>query len=131
MDAHSNPVSRPDSLDKKSRDSKWVLAGGFIGAILASTCCLGPLLLIIFGASGAWIGNLTAMKAYQPYFVGIALMFLAIGFWQLYKPVRVDCDDDKLCARPKVLTLQRSLLWVATVLVALATTIDWWAPLFY
>jgi len=35
-----------------------VLAAGGIAAILASTCCLGPLVLVLLGFSGAWIGNL-------------------------------------------------------------------------
>ncbi|MFX5506321.1 mercuric transporter MerT family protein, partial [Acinetobacter baumannii] len=42
-----------------------LFAGG-IAAILASTCCLGPLLLIALGFSGAWIGNLTALEPYRP-----------------------------------------------------------------
>ncbi|MBI4487071.1 MAG: hypothetical protein HY655_13765, partial [Acidobacteria bacterium] len=35
---------------------------GGLAAILASTCCLGPLVLLMLGFSGAWIGNLTALE---------------------------------------------------------------------
>ena len=34
-------------------------------AILASACCLGPLLLVLFGVMGAWIGNLTRLEPYR------------------------------------------------------------------
>jgi len=38
-----------------------LLAGG-LAALLASVCCIGPLLLIMLGVNGAWIGNLTALE---------------------------------------------------------------------
>lgn len=52
-----------------------LLTGGLAG-VLASACCLGPLVLITLGASGAWIGNLTALEPYRLGFIaaaGIAL----------------------------------------------------------
>jgi mercuric ion transport protein len=52
-----------------------LLTGG-LAAILASTCCLGPLVLITLGVSGAWISNLTLLQPYQPYFIGAALVAL-------------------------------------------------------
>jgi len=45
-----------------------LLTGG-LAAILASTCCLGPLVLITLGVSGAWISNLTLLEPYQPLFI--------------------------------------------------------------
>jgi hypothetical protein len=39
------------------------LAAGGIAAILASTCCLGPLVPVALGFSGAWIGNLVLLEA--------------------------------------------------------------------
>ena len=42
--------------------------GSVIGAILAMSCCVMPLLFVTLGISGAWIGNLTALEPYKPYF---------------------------------------------------------------
>src|SRR5215467_13430664 len=36
-------------------------AGGILGALAASSCCIVPLALFTLGTSGAWIGNLTAL----------------------------------------------------------------------
>jgi len=47
-------------------NGRGALAAGGLAAILASTCCLGPLVLITLGFSGAWIGNLTALEPYRP-----------------------------------------------------------------
>ncbi len=116
------------SLSLKSR---FAAAGSLIAAVLASTCCIGPLLLVTLGVSGAWIGNLTVLEPYQPIFVLVTFVFLAFGFWQVYfRPARA-CKDDEACASPISGRLVKAALWVATVLVALAITIDYWAPLFY
>jgi len=54
-----------------------VFAGG-LAAILASTCCLGPLTLVALGFNGAWIGNLTALEPYRPIFIGLALVAISL-----------------------------------------------------
>ncbi|HNP35408.1 MAG TPA: mercuric transporter MerT family protein [Woeseiaceae bacterium] len=41
---------------------KWI---GLVTRLLPyATCCIVPLVLITLGASGAWIGSLTALKDY-------------------------------------------------------------------
>jgi len=54
----------------KDRDAKKRIAatGSVIGAILASSCCIVPLVLVTLGASGAWIGNLTVLESYKSLF---------------------------------------------------------------
>ena len=39
------------------QNGRGALFAGGLAAILASTCCLGPLVLVALGFSGAWIGN--------------------------------------------------------------------------
>ena len=113
-------------------DRKRSLAatGSVIGAVLASSCCIGPLVLITLGASGVWIGNLTALKAYQPLFVGLTVAFLGYGFWRVYGTSNQACDDES-CATPRSDRIVKVTLWTATVLVIAALTTDLWAPLFY
>ena len=53
--------------------------GGILGAIAASSCCIAPLVLFSLGISGAWIGNLTALAPYQPYFIAATLACLGYG----------------------------------------------------
>lgn len=113
------------------RRNGWLAAGGVIGAIVASSCCIVPLLLVTAGVSGAWIGSLTALEPYKPWFVAVTLVFIGLGFWQVYFRARPACAEDSYCARPQSSLITQSLLWIATALVALALTIDWWAPLFY
>ena len=106
-------------------------AGGMLGALLVSSCCIAPLLFVFLGISGAWISNLTALEPYKPWFAAVALAFIGLGFWQVYFRARPDCAEDSYCARPRSAMLIKTILWIATLLVAVALTTDWWAPYFY
>lgn len=114
-----------------NRRDRWFAAGGLAGAALAASCCIAPLVLILLGVSGAWIGALTALEPYKPWFVGAALIFLTLGFGRVYfGPDRV-CEEDAACACRGSSQLTKGALWSALVLVGLAMTIEWWAPVFY
>lgn len=109
----------------------WFAAGGVIGAVLASSCCIAPLVLLTLGVSGAWIGNLTALEPYKPAFLGVALVFIGLGIRQVYFKPKPACEDGSYCARPESAIVTKTALWVATLLVVFAASIDWWAPRFY
>tara|TARA_R110001592_G_scaffold326841_1_gene607810 strand:- start:10960 stop:11337 length:378 start_codon:yes stop_codon:yes gene_type:complete len=114
----------------KSR-SKWLAAAGVSGALIASSCCVVPLLLVTLGISGAWIGNLTALEPYKPFFLSITVLLLGFGFWYVYFKPKKECEEGSYCARPSSARITKSALWIATVLVLLSATVDYWAPLFY
>ena len=112
-------------------NGRGALAAGGLAAILASTCCLAPLLFVTLGISGAWIGNLTVLEPYKPYFAGIALVFIGLGFRQVYFKARPACVDGSYCARPQSTVFTETVLWLSSVVVLLALTIGWWAPFLY
>lgn len=124
-------VVAPGAPAQPDRAKGWFAAGGIIGAILASTCCIVPLAFVMLGISGAWIGSLTALEPYKPAFAGVALVFIGLGFRQAYFKAKPACLDGSYCARPESSLITKSALWLSTALVVLALTIDWWAPLFY
>ena len=128
-----NDIKSDDLLSDDGKQTKRGLlaTGGVVGAILASACCVAPLLLLMLGVSGAWIGNLTALEPYKPLFATVALIFIGLGFWQVYFKTKPACDDGSYCARPESALITKAVLWFSTVLVGLALTINWWAPLFY
>ena len=88
----------------------------------------------MLGVSGAWIGNLTALEPYKPLFATVALIFIGMGFWLVYFKTKPACDDGSYCARPESALITKAALVIETstaLLVGLALTINWWAPLFY
>ncbi|MEX2648184.1 MAG: mercuric transporter MerT family protein [Alphaproteobacteria bacterium] len=122
-----------NSVETSSSDRRkgWLAAGGVIGAILASACCIVPLALVTLGISGAWIVNLTALEPYKPYVATVTLGLIGLGFWHVYFKPQPVCEDGSYCARQESSRLTKTALWLATVVVLLAITINFWAPLFY
>ena len=43
-------------------------AGGILGAVAASSCCLLPLTFAAAGVGGAWLGTLIALRLISPSF---------------------------------------------------------------
>ena len=125
------PARTPAVPDKAAtgRTQKLVAAGGVLGAIAASSCCIAPLVLFSLGISGAWIGNLTALAPYQPYFIAATLACLGYGYWLVYRTSRVACAEGAVCSRPLPNRLVMFGLILATVLVAGALAFDLLAPL--
>ena len=68
----------------------------------ASVCCVGPLVLLMLGIGGAWIGNLTAFEPYRPLFIGLTLLFLGLAVRRLYR-VPQSCAPGATCADPQAL----------------------------
>ncbi|TAM00969.1 MAG: mercuric ion transporter MerT [Paraburkholderia sp.] len=114
----------------ESKDSRKVLAAGGVAAILASTCCLGPLVLVALGFSGAWIGNLTVLEPYRPVFIGVALVALFFAWRRIYRPAHA-CKPGEVCAIPQVRTTYKLIFWVVAALVVIALTFPYVAPFFY
>jgi len=110
------------------RGAGWLALGGIAGAVAASSCCIVPLLFFSLGASGAWVGNLSAMAAYQPYFIPPTLGFLAIGFYLVYRRPKAVCVDEAACARPLPNRLVKAGLWGATALTSAALAFPYVGP---
>jgi mercuric ion transport protein len=109
---------------------KGFLVAGILAAIGASACCVGPLVLLALGISGAWIGSLTALEPYRPILIGLALFFLGLAFYRLYFSRRV-CAPGSACASPRTLKHQRVAFWIVTGLVLGLISVPWLLPLFY
>ena len=105
------------------------IAAGSLGALGAASCCIVPLLLFTLGVSGAWIGNLTPLAAYQPIFLSVGIALLDEGFWRVYRRPRAVCADGE-CGTPASNRLAKTALWLATVLIGLAVLFPYLAPLF-
>lgn len=117
-----------EALEREQARTRLIAGGGILGALAASTCCILPLVLFSLGISGAWIGNLTALAPYKPYFAAATLGLLGYGYYLVYvRPMRACADGS--CARPLPNRLVKLSLWIATVLVVAALAFDYVAPL--
>jgi len=115
-------------VSSESRKARMIAAGGILGALAASSCCIVPLILFSLGVSGAWVGNLTALAPYKPIFITITLGFLAYGYWMVYRKPKA-CADGAACARPLPNRLVKTALWGSTFLIIVAIFWNWIAPI--
>lgn len=123
-------IVRETSSNLQSDTGKkgMMATGSIIGAIAASSCCILPLVFFSLGISGAWIGNLTALYPYKPYFVAVTLAFLAGGFYMAYRKPKVACEPGSYCATPTSGRVLEFFLWASTLLVAAALAFPYAVP---
>jgi len=123
------PEHRPRSVAR--RWSGLFAAGGLAGALIASSCCIVPLVLVTLGISGVWVGMLTVIEPYKLYFVLVAVGLVGAGLWHVYARSMPPCEPGSSCDNPASRRATKIVLWVATAIIVQAATIDLWAPLLY
>ena len=116
---HTQLLPATDNIESSGK-AKLIATGSILGAILASTCCIIPLVLFSLGITGAWIGQLTALEPYKPLFIIITTGFLGYGYWLVYRKPKRTCAEGEACARPLPNYFVKIGLWAATILVILA-----------
>lgn len=114
--------------DRDARKGRLFASGGVLGALASSACCIAPLVLFSLGIGGAWIGNLTALYPYKPYFVTVTLLFLAGGFYTAYRKPKTACEPGGYCATPASGRVLKITLWGATLLVVVALAFPYAVP---
>ena len=106
------------------------LLAGALAALLASSCCLGPLVLLGLGVSGAWISSLTALEPWRPLFIAVALGALLLAARRMWRPAAA-CAPGEVCAVPQVRRGYRLMFAAVALLVGVALAFPWVAPWFY
>ncbi|WP_297496509.1 mercuric ion transporter MerT [Ferrovum sp.] len=115
---------------KPKKHGVSALVTGGLAAILASSCCLGPLVLLSVGVSGAWIANLTMLEPYRPFFIGAALIALFFGGRSIFGSPEI-CKPGEVCAIPQVHATYKLIFWIVAALVLGALGFPYVATLFY
>lgn len=113
-----------------SRNGRGTLIAGVLAAVGASVCCVGPLVLLTLGISGAWISTLTVLEPIRPIFIGLTLLFLGLSFRKLYMIPTV-CEPNAPCADLRTVKRQRIIFWVVSGLLVALLAVPRAAPLFY
>ncbi len=119
-------------MPASSRRGLLASLGAIGAALLASLCCIGPLLFVTLGVGA---GLASAFEPLRPVFTVATVALLAVGFYVVYgkRPVAVThdaaCAHDEACAIPRNRTRDRVLLWVATVVAFVLLTFPQWSLL--
>lgn len=95
--------------------NKFLSVGSIITAVLASLCCIGPLLLVGFGIGS--VAFFSRFDAYRPYFIGLAVLLLIPAFYLAYKKREIKCEDGT-CKIESAGKWNKISVWFAFVIVA-------------
>src|SRR5258708_1483568 len=91
------------------------MAGSVFADILASVCCILP---IVFALTGlAVVGASAAFAAWRPYLLTATFGLLAAGFYFAYRPAKTECASGSACALPTAKRSGRVVLWLTTAAV--------------
>ncbi|MHB1566903.1 MAG: mercuric transporter MerT family protein [Acidiferrobacter sp.] len=94
--------------------------------ILASTCCVGPLILVLLGIGGAWVADIRILDPLRPWLMAVALMFLGYAHVRYWR----QRHRDQACGCPPRGSHPALWLWLGTGLVAVAFIAPYALPYF-
>lgn len=114
----------------KDAPESGTLAVGGVAAILASACCLGPLVLVSLGLGGAWLSNLQVLEPFRPAFIAAALIALFFAWKRIYR-LPAKCAPGEVCAVPAARRGYKATFWGVAGLVLIAVTFPYLVPYFY
>jgi copper chaperone CopZ len=75
---------------------KLTAIGAVLAAVVASSCCWGPLLLAGLGAGS--VGFAAGLAPYRPYFIAVTLVFLAGAWYLVLRKRSVPASASACCA---------------------------------
>jgi mercuric ion transport protein len=105
--------------------SSATMAGSVISGILASACCIGPLLLAFLGISGAAFAR--AFEPLRPYLLVVTYALLGGAFFITFRPQTGACGPGDACALPRTNRLGKAMLWIVAIVVVLTTVFPWYS----
>ena len=90
-------------------------------AALATSCCIGPAVFVVFGTSFGFLGGFSFLSPLRPYFLATAFALLGYSFWKLYlRKQDCKCEEDTRNRRAA-----RVVLWVGFAALFVASTFNW------
>lgn len=101
-----------------------ILSSGLasLGAILASSCCIIPIVLFNLGISGAWMANLSVLQPYRIYFITVAILLFMAG---LFLFIRSNSKTEKTCNPKDGKRIKRMPIMLAITVILIVIAIIW------
>ena len=129
---HSMKNTTPETITKETAvisseqmSAKASLIAGLLAGLTASACCAGPLILLMLGVSGSWIGNLSALEPFRPIFIILAVALLYLAYRRIFVKAQ-NCSVDAVCATTSGQKTQKTLFWITAVVILLSISFPWY-----
>lgn len=125
MSEESMNIENTTIKNSNSRGSKTTLVAGLIVGLTASACCAGPLILLMLGISGSWIGNLSILEPFRPIFIVLAVGLLFLAYRKIFVQPQ-SCSIDTACSTSNGQKTQKILFWATTLIIFLSIAFPWY-----
>ena len=89
---------------------------GVGAALLASSCCIGPVVFSLAGA-GAIGASAVALELYRPVLIGLTVVSVGIAFYGAYRPLPAAQCAPGICA-PVSRRRAKVFVWAAAIVSA-------------
>ncbi|MCB0347670.1 MAG: mercury transporter MerT [Bdellovibrionales bacterium] len=109
--------------NKIENKSGWLVGGGVLASIIASLCCVGPLILTVLGVSGAAV--LSKFETLRVPMILLAFVFFGLAGFVLYRK-RNSCEPGSICADPKKFREMVIFYWIGLIIALLGITSSQW-----
>lgn len=109
----------------ENKSNNVPLIGGMVAAVGAGLCCAGPLVLLLLGVSGSWVGSLTLFAPYRPFFILAVVVLFGWAGWMLYRP-KTECQPGTACAASQVQKRRKIMFWLSALVALILVTSNYW-----
>ena len=113
---------------KIENKSGWLVGGGILASIIASLCCVGPLILTILGVSGA--AALSKFETLRVPMILLVLLFFSVAGFVLFQKRNI-CEPGSICADPKKFRKMVIFYWLGLMIALLGITSPQWVALLF
>lgn len=114
---HQTQVEMRAELDMQDEKNKttWALAGAVGTAVMASLCCILPVIAVGLGLTGFAASRF--FQAGRPYLLVATAALMGFGVYRAYHSRHQACEPGGACERMPLCRWNRLILWLASVLV--------------
>ena|SRR3972149_7440679 len=113
---------------------KLLSGGGIITALLASLCCITPVLAVLGGLGGI-ATTFSFLEPLRPHLIGLTVIVLGYAFYKAYKPKKntdIDCACEGETNGKKVSFINsKKFLWIITAISALLITFPYYSKVLF
>ena len=106
-----------------------LIGAGLLTAIIASLCCITPVLALIAGTSGI-ASTFSWIEPFRPYLIGLTVLVLVIAWYQKLKSkkkIDCECETDE---KPKFMH-SKTFLAIITVFSIIMLAFPYYSGIFY
>jgi copper chaperone CopZ len=116
------------------KSNKFFRNSAIVTALLASLCCITPVLAVLGGLSGI-ASTFSFLEPLRPYFIAFTAIILGYAFYNAYKPKKKDeiecaCDDEKVETKKSFIN-SKSFLWIVAVIAVVLITFPYYSQAFF